>query len=754
MTGATEFLHAIWGVGADGKLDGVHYIAEPAHGGFTHHPVKTIAGALVKAREISDAGRNAYFACAEYLTAENRKAENAAGARAIWLDIDCGEAKAAAGKGYPTKHAAIKGLIEFCRATGLPEPNIVVDSGNGLHVYWYFTTLIPRDEWRVLAAKLKMLAVRYGLRADPSRTADIASVLRVPGTMNWKNPDSPKPVTLKRLGTLLDFAVFAEALDAASPEVMPVTGNPFAAALTVDYLPLLETPENILRVKAMLAAIPADCGRDDWLRVCWSVKATGWTCAENLAREWSQTAPDKYAERDFATVADGFDPDKGIGVGTLVHYAHAHGWKDIPGNPMITALTEMNARYFVARIGGGVFVCDEEDENILAGGMTFTAFRQLHAGRMVEGKNVAVAWLNWSERRTFSALVFDPSGRTSEGVFNTWRGLAVTPMAGACVLILSHIREILCSGKPAQFEYVIRWMALLVQRPWQKPEVALVLRSLEGSGKTILIQVLLHICGQHGFTAAQKDQVAGRFNGHLFDKLVVVLEEAFFAGDPAAVAATKALVTNQTIGYESKGKDSLSAPNYAHVISLTNNSWAVPAGEDSRRWMVLDVSDARRGDHAYFDALAAEIDNGGTEAFLAHLLCVDLTGWNPRALPASDALRAQQRETLMRTDPVAAWLYHVLAEGSFTVEGGAVDWAGEVAAIDVQDSYMRATARSRGAPTWDAAAKKLRGLMPPGSLGRARKTVNGGRSFFYSLPDLDSARKHFAEVKGVDPCAE
>jgi hypothetical protein len=43
---------------------------------------------------------------------------------------------------------------------------------------------------------------------------------------------------------------------------------------------------------------------------------------------------------------------------------------------------------------------------------------------------------------------------------------------------------------------------------------------------------------------AQKDQVAGRFNGHLFDKVLMVLEEAFLASDPAAVAAAKALVTN------------------------------------------------------------------------------------------------------------------------------------------------------------------------------------------------------------------
>lgn len=399
-------------------------------------------------------------------------------------------------------------------------------------------------------------------------------------------------------------------------------------------------------------------------------------------------------------------------------------------------------------------MCDEQDENILAGGMTFTAFKQLHAGRRISGKNVAAVWTTWPERRTFGGIVFDPTGAVSVGIFNTWRGLAVTAAAGPCSLILEHIRLVWCGGNAAQFEYVIRWLALLVQRPWEKPEVALVLRLREGTGKTIIVQILLRIFGVHGFSAAQKDQVAGKFNGHLFDKVLVVLEEAFLAGDPAAVASTKALVTNQTLGYEAKGKDALSAANFAHVISMTNHGWAVPAGEDSRRWMALDVSDGKRGDHAYFIALAAEIEKGGTAAFLHHLLGVDLTDWNPRALPNSKALHAQQVETMMRTDPVAAWWYHVLAEGSFTVEGGAVDWGSEIPESDVQESYMRASARARNAPTWDAAAKRMRKMVPTGALAKSRKSGNSGRFFVYSLPDLEEARGYFMSVTGVDPCAE
>ena len=74
----------------------------------------------------------------------------------------------------------------------------------------------------------------------------------------------------------------------------------------------------------------------------------------------------------------------------------------------------------------------------------------------------------------------------------------------------------------------------------------------------------------------------------------MVLEEAFFAGDLEAVAAAKALITNAEIGYEAKGKDAFSAPNYAHVIVLTNNEWAVPAGGDSA---ALDGPGSQRGAH-------------------------------------------------------------------------------------------------------------------------------------------------------------
>ncbi|MGA7180921.1 MAG: DUF5906 domain-containing protein [Thiobacillaceae bacterium] len=759
---AAQFLSALWGADPGGMLEGAHFIVEKTPKGFLHHPVNTIHDALAKAGNISEAGHDAYFACAEYLTPDNRKAENAAGARGFWLDIDCGESKAAKDKGYTTHLTAVPAVKDFCKATAFPIPNIIVNSGNGLHCYWTLDTRIGRKEWHRLSAKLKALSKSHNLLADPSRTADIASVLRVPGTMNWKDPENPKPVNIIRIKPNISLEKLRAAIDAAMPDAVTTAANDAAPTWAKDAPPPPEIPENIERFKSALAAISADCERDMWVRVIWAVQSTGWECAVDLAREWSLTAPDKFDADDFDGVVNSYRPGGGISIGTLFHYAEQARWTDSApmaermtgaGSDALTeALHEMNERYFVARIGGEVFVFDEQDTQILAGGMNFTAFKQLHAGRKVNGVNVAAAWLVWEHRRTYQSITFDPSGKTANDVFNTWRGLAVNPQLGSCSRILAHIEQVWCSGNAAQFDYVIKWLALLVQKPWIKPEVALVLRSREGTGKTIIVQILLRIFGAHGFTAAQKEQVAGRFNGHLFDKVVVVLEEAFFAGDPAAVAATKALVTNSMLGYEAKGKDAFSAANFAHVISLTNHSWAVPAGEDARRWLALDVSDGWRGDHTYFEALQAEIDGGGVAALLDYLMNVGVTGWNPRALPQSRAIQIQKSETLMRTDPVAGWWIHVLAEGAFTVEGGAVDWAAEISATEMQESYTRGTARARNAPSWDVAARKLRRLLPAGELGRVRKSEGISRVFYYRLPGLDEARAYFKEVTGVNPC--
>jgi hypothetical protein len=92
-----------------------------------------------------------------------------------------------------------------------------------------------------------------------------------------------------------------------------------------------------------------------------------------------------------------------------------------------------------------------------------------------------------------------PTGR--EGLLNLYRGLAYKPVAGDHQLILDHILEVWCDGKETLYDYVIGWLARMFQFPNLQGETGIVLQSGEGTGKNIIIDMLIRVYGNHGCVA-------------------------------------------------------------------------------------------------------------------------------------------------------------------------------------------------------------------------------------------------------------
>ena len=67
-------------------------------------------------------------------------------------------------------------------------------------------------------------------------------------------------------------------------------------------------------------------------------------------------------------------------------------------------------------------------------------------------------------------------------------------------------------------------------------------------------------------------------------------------------------------------------------------------------------------DFSYFEALQTELDHGGYEALLYHLLHeVDLTGFKVREVPQTEGLRRQRNLSL---PPLEAWWCELLESGT------------------------------------------------------------------------------------------
>ncbi|MBI4903357.1 MAG: hypothetical protein HY820_06970 [Acidobacteria bacterium] len=123
-----------------------------------------------------------------------------AGIVGLWADLDL--------KSDAHPKAVLPATIEDALKI-LPEqfpPTFVVRTGNGAHAWWLFREplIFASDEERRDAGNLalrwqsllRLNAAAHGWSFD--RLADLARVLRVPGTQNCKNPASPKPVEIYR----------------------------------------------------------------------------------------------------------------------------------------------------------------------------------------------------------------------------------------------------------------------------------------------------------------------------------------------------------------------------------------------------------------------------------------------------------------------------------------------------------------------------------------------------------------------------
>ena len=123
----------------------------------------------------------------------------------LWVDLDTKDSPA--GK---------RGLIERIKMFKL-KPTVLIDSGNGYHAYWRlddpFVINEPEDINRI---EPYLKALSTNLKADP-HAAELARILRIPGTLNNKNPEKPLTVDLisinpEKIYRLSDFNFLVESM--------------------------------------------------------------------------------------------------------------------------------------------------------------------------------------------------------------------------------------------------------------------------------------------------------------------------------------------------------------------------------------------------------------------------------------------------------------------------------------------------------------------------------------------------------------
>lgn len=200
-----------------------------------------------------------------------------------------------------------KGLLAHAKTIS-PKPSAVVDTGYGLHLYWFIDEPFPVYG---NAANLKRAAAlqyrwqRY-TKSDPG-AKDLARVLRVPGTDNWKF-DTQRPCRFKRL----DFSVVYTLAELEGYVADIANGEDSDEATEVKPIQNIEAEAKKAEIALSLLRKSRADNRDEWIEVGMSLAGLG-DVGLGLWDAWSQQS-DKYDAADLASKWKSFDEPENVNL--------------------------------------------------------------------------------------------------------------------------------------------------------------------------------------------------------------------------------------------------------------------------------------------------------------------------------------------------------------------------------------------------------------------------------------------------------
>ena len=356
-------------------------------------------------------------------------------------------------------------------------------------------------------------------------------------------------------------------------------------------------------------------------------------------------------------------------------------------------------------------------------------------------------WLRDRNKRTVRKIVVDPTGG-SDDVYNMWSGFAAARLSPVpedhedelIAPIIKHVDDVITGGNAAHTKWVLDYMANMIQRPERKSQVAISLYGAQGCGKGIIFEFLRQkVLGEECSFQTSKPEIdlIGRFANGALNRVCIQVDEVKSLHEYAD--RLKDLITNQTINYEQKGRDTMVVSNLSNIILTSNNANALTVSADDRRYVLFHCSSVYKGDPAYFNALGSHLDRPEVaRAFYQHCLKRDLSPY-PKSFqftrPITDYYREAQRSSI----PVLSRFL-----SAFVNQGVAE-------ALQARQLYQRyETFRDAGnykftitASTFAKELKKVQGIE--------RKHTKTG-TVYELTPEL--IKKHLEDLNEHDPDAE
>jgi putative DNA primase/helicase len=252
----------------------------------------------------------------------------------------------------------------------------------------------------------------------------------------------------------------------------------------------------------------------------------------------------------------------------------------------------------------------------------------------------------------YDDIEFDPE-KTELNAFNLWSGFKSQPIQNINLIrpILHHIREIWANGITERYNYIINWLANIIQKPWEKNGTVLVFIGAQGCGKNILCNFLMNdlIGKRYSTTIKNLNKITQRFNSLLEHKILITLDEVsnIEKNYHKTFDLLKNLITENTQQLERKGLDPITIDDYCNYIMLSNNYYPVKVEGMDRRYAIFNCSGRYVSNTDYFIKLKESFTDKVANAFHDFLIKFDISKYDLSTIPQSKI----KKELIKRSIP-------------------------------------------------------------------------------------------------------
>ena len=216
---------------------------------------------------------------------------------------------------------------------------------------------------------------------------------------------------------------------------------------------------------------------------------------------------------------------------------------------------------------------------------------------------------------------------------------------------LDHVVDNLCNGDPDVYEYLIKWVAFIVQKPGVKTCTAPMIIGDHGTGKgDFFLNIVSKLFGRYALPNVTKiEDITGRFNDIIENMVFIGCNEMHDDTNSKKLNTNslKSLITEYDIVYERKCINKRKGRFYGNLIFFSNHAVTMDFRDMKRRILVIEANYKVAENLKYFKSLRKVI---GHPLFTANLFTylakhVDLSEFEPRDLPQTEATTTRMDET-------------------------------------------------------------------------------------------------------------